>query len=71
MANYLEDTQACPISGDNHRYFIFKTYEEFVPQIQVSLTAKAASPQLYEKVEKAVLGCNCGSVIKTKVKAQQ
>jgi hypothetical protein len=62
----------CPISDTgNHRYFIFKAVEVFEP-LQVSLAADGPADlkhTFYEKVEYALLGCNCGSVIKQKVKA--
>lgn len=52
-------------SGD-HRYFVFKTFEVFEPvNSDDVMEAKEQIPrQFYEKVEYAVLGCNCGSVIK-------
>lgn len=65
----------CPLNGDNHRYFVFKTTSEFVPVDTDKVVYREDYPgpvvQLYEKVEYAVLGCNCGSVIKTEVKEFQ
>lgn len=46
-----------------HRYFIFKTFEAFEPTV-----VGQGGVQLYEKTEYAVLGCNCGSVVKEEVK---
>lgn len=70
----------CPNQTDgNHRYFVFKTVEVFVPYVftldgsEDNTTVEkilVSIPQLYEKKEQAVLGCNCGSVIKTEVKGQ-
>lgn len=44
-----------------HRYFIFKTYDCYEP------FEKQKVLQTYIKIEYAILGCNCGSVIKMKV----
>lgn len=59
-------TTPCPLNSGDHRYFLFKSYEAFEPVInQGSLNG---NNQIYEKVEYAILGCNCSSVVKTKVK---
>lgn len=61
----------CAINGDNHRYFVFKTMVEFVPyQSEAGLVTLDKKP-LYERVEYAYLGCNCGSSVKSKVKELQ
>jgi hypothetical protein len=49
----------CPLFG-SHKFFVFKTYEAFEP-LHNDVT-------LYEKVEYAVLGCNCSAVVKMRVK---
>jgi hypothetical protein len=55
----------CPINDSgNHRYFIFKVVEVFEPSTN---HVNRDSAILYEKVEYAVSGCNCGSAIKQKV----
>ena len=60
MAGSLE---ACPASpGGSHRYFIFKTGTEFV-----AATDDDKYGMLYAKQEYAVLGCNCGAVVKRTV----
>lgn len=73
-----EQRTVCPTTGDFHRYFIFETKNGYEPiQVEVVTGVKAGILSregttelrtLYEKVEYAVLGCNCGSVIKQKVK---
>jgi hypothetical protein len=64
----MSTTKDCPLNDGNHRYFLFKTYEVFEPVLnQGSLYG---GEQIYEKVEYAILGCNCSSVVKTKVKVQ-
>jgi len=50
----------CPISGDQHRLFLFKTFETFEP---VDIAKK-----LYKKIEYGVSGCNCGYTAKTEIK---
>lgn len=82
-----DDQDFCPISGDQHRYFIFKTIEVFeiyTPPLDIYSAImgnkelalkndpeveKWFSTQLYAKKEYAVLGCNCGSVIRKEVKS--
>lgn len=63
----MSDTQdLCPSTDNgNHRYFIFKVVEVFEPY---TFKNGDNNPNLYEKVEYALLGCNCSSVIKQKVK---
>lgn len=68
-----EQRTACPSTGDMHRYFIFKTEVVFEPWAPVmSDLEKALLPDmpalLFVKKEYAILGCNCGSVIKKVVK---
>lgn len=56
----------CPINDSgNHRYFIFKVVEVFEPIETGAVTHEYG--QLYQKLEYAVSGCNCGSAIKQKV----
>ena len=60
-----------------HKYFIHEVrtaFEPVVPPVE-PITDEAATVceyikahDLYERVEYAVLGCNCGSVIKQRVK---
>lgn len=61
----LKPRRIAPDDDHDHRYFIFKTFETY------ELFEAKANPwtnkQLYEKVEYAVLGCNCGSVVRQKV----
>lgn len=57
------------MNDHEHRYFIFKTYDSYIPYGK-DLIDILPDVQLYEKVEHAVLGCNCVSVIKMKVKEQ-
>ena len=61
----------CPVTDSgNHRYFIFKAVEVFEPFIDIDLEATGKNGKYYEKVEYAISGCNCGSVVKQKVKQQ-
>lgn len=53
--------------GTQHRFFIFETkvaFEKF---------DSSAHPDndLYERIEYAILGCNCGEVIKRKIKSEE
>lgn len=58
------NNDACPNSDIGvHRYFIFKTVECFE---RVEVFSELGT--LYVKNEYALLGCNCGSVVKTEVK---
>lgn len=52
------------MNDHEHRYFIFKTQIEYDPISDDDLNGTKYG-QLYEKVETATLGCNCGSVIKS------
>lgn len=70
-----ETQDLCPISDTgNHRYFIFKVVEVFEP-VKVYV-AEDDNPNmmsyrnLYEKVEYAISGCNCGSAVRQRVKQQ-
>jgi hypothetical protein len=49
----------CPLFG-SHKFFIAKTYDVYEPVV--------THKNLYEKVEYAVLGCNCSAVVKMRVK---
>lgn len=60
----------CPITGQAHRYFIFKTFEGYEPTMTLELD-KPTTDLAYYKREFAILGCNCGSVIKIKVQDVQ
>lgn len=67
-----QNKDLCPNTNGEHRYFVFKTQEVFVPfKLDVSILEQALIPklpaELYVKKEYAILGCNCGSVIKTEV----
>lgn len=64
----MNDTDICPISGDQHRYFIFKVFEVY--ELYQGQGVLYGDMQLYRKVEYAVMGCNCGSAIKQRVKQQ-
>lgn len=57
----------CPISGDQHRYFIFKVVEAFEPVESTIGRSEANGGTYYQKVEYALMGCNCGSAIKKRV----
>lgn len=62
-ASYDQD---CPITGQPHRYFIFKTFENYEPTVTFE-NGKPTADIAYYKREIAVLGCNCGSVIRREV----
>lgn len=63
----------CPINGgQDHRYFCFKTYTTYEPVPIEKVVYRADYPdmratQLYEKVELAILSCNCGSTVSKRV----
>lgn len=53
-------------SDHEHRYFIFKTYVGYDPITDEEyLGGKWGT--VYKQQEYAILGCNCGSVIKMEV----
>lgn len=63
---------ACPISGDAHRYFISKTLEVFEPALPITGLSGSVKDFIreyhpYIKKEYAILGCNCGSALKKEV----
>jgi hypothetical protein len=79
--NNLQDDDLCPVNDSGrHRYFIFKTIELFEPYHFTNDYPKGSvgsarvtwfienSPTLYQKVEYAIFGCNCGSAIKKQIK---
>jgi hypothetical protein len=55
---------SCPITGGEHKYFVFKTFEHYTPVPIIDNT----HGQLYKKSEIAIVNCQCGAVAKTKVK---
>ena len=57
--------------NDDHicKFFIFQVRTEYEPVVDIDLETTGKQGKFYEKVEYAILGCNCGSVIKTKVKS--
>lgn len=61
----MSKVDICPISGDQHRYFIWQTKNEFEPFNGGDPNTGA---QLFVKIEYAILGCNCGSAIKKRIK---
>lgn len=69
----MTDTDTCPLNEVGHKYFIFKTAEIFEPLgldtgDGTKVPAKFSDKPVYVKTEYAILGCNCGSVIKKEVK---
>lgn len=70
----------CPSTDNgNHRYFIFKVVEVFelytgaydgLPKDPTGENKGKLGTTLYEKIEYAISGCNCGSSIKQRVKQQ-
>lgn len=57
-------TDECKLNPTGHRYFVAgKTYTEFVASDVYS-----EQGVLYLRNEYAILSCNCGSVIRMKVK---
>lgn len=50
-----------------HKYFIYQVKSVFEPVQSDDMPAHDLG-QLYQMVEYAFLGCNCGDVIKTKVR---
>lgn len=57
-----------PITSDHeHKYYIFKTLTTYEPQTEIINTSK----QFYTMTEYAIIACNCGDVVKTKVKNYQ
>ncbi len=60
----------CPNTPDGkHRYFIFKTFEthELIDPAYYTVATIITIP-IYQKMEYALLGCNCGTVIKRVIK---
>jgi hypothetical protein len=58
----------CPFSGQEHKYFIFKTFEMYEPATGYIYAPEDKDHRtLYDKKEYAVLGCNCGSVIRKEI----
>lgn len=56
----------CPSTDNgNHRYFIFKTFEHYETVPKSEVTDLQPGRQLYERREYAIIGCNCGSVMRT------
>lgn len=63
----------CPINGDNHKYFLFKTVSVFevvsiYDIINPDMQNYSPTEVLYKKVEYAIMNCQCGSVVREKVK---
>lgn len=77
----IQEEDLCPINDNgNHRYFIFRVVEVFEPiglddldidMHLVELFELYKGSTLYEKIEYAISGCNCGSSIKQKVKNER
>ena len=71
----LDTQDPCPNNPLGHRYFIYKTfevYEPYQPTFNTStltelLINNETVPDLYQKKEYGVLGCNCGSMIKSEI----
>jgi hypothetical protein len=69
MTTETATTNSCPssMSGD-HKYFIYKTFETYEPATGYLYAENDKDHRtLYDKVEFAILGCNCGSVIKSRI----
>lgn len=64
MNNTHNEDDTCSLNDYGHKYFIYKTIEVFEP-----FNTKTVE-HLYIKKEYAMLGCNCGSVIKKEIKVQ-
>lgn len=58
----------CPIHGENHKYFIYKVVDYFEPVVVDSIYKLSPTVTYYKKVEYAIMGCNCGSVVREKIK---
>lgn len=75
-----QEKDLCPTTDNgNHRYFIFKVVEVFelykgsydgLPIDATGARDGKLGTTLYEKIEYAISGCNCGSSIKQRVKQQ-
>lgn len=51
-----------------HKFFIFQVKADFSPATDYLYSSEDKDHRtLYERVEYAILGCNCGKVVKTKV----
>lgn len=61
-------TTDCPLNEAGHRYFIYKTFEVYEPLYSDTYAMQDSPAQLYEKVEYAVMGCNCSATVKRKIK---
>lgn len=75
------DGDFCFYTGDQHKYFVFKTVEIYELHKIIDGSDPDVNPKdigvildfvrnnnLYVKKEYAILGCNCGSVIRKEVK---
>lgn len=75
--NNTDDDDSCPLTGGAHKYFIFKTmdwYEPFSFSVEFMENYSEAFMELFDNVDQyyikkeyAILGCNCGSVIRKEV----
>jgi len=65
----IDDIKPSPASNHDHKFFLFETRQAFEPfQFETNIQH---TPQLYQRIEYAVLSCNCGEVIKRKVKSEE
>ncbi len=56
----------CPLNPSGHKFFLFKAFETY----EFHSNGLVTGTPLYQKIEYAVLGCNCGRVIRTNIKEQ-
>ncbi len=56
--------------GTSHRFFLFETKTTFEPYAIDNEIVNVASEPLYLKVDYAILSCNCGEVIRRKVRKE-
>lgn len=71
----------CPLNPLGHKYFLFQTktdYELMEYIIDDGITARTVAqhefvkrlPPLYQKIEYAILSCNCSAVVRVRVRKQ-
>jgi hypothetical protein len=57
-------------SDHEHKYFLFKHITTFEPT-ENSAAQHESKVTLYERAEYAVMSCNCGQCIKTRIKEHE
>lgn len=59
----------CTFTRGEHKYYIFSTKSDFEPVTDLEII-DITTDQLYRRIEYAVISCNCGSVLRKRVRQQ-